>query len=135
MVLLGTTRRIADEVPGPERRLTLVVVRTASPLTKPPAGRVAVRVGAEPPGVRVIVGGIGVRVGVAVGTAARYFPAIHPAPIELETGTQAYPPAFTEGPVTVTLDPLEMTDRLAALVDGAERRFTRVVARIMVPVG
>lgn len=70
-VLLGTTRMTVDEVLGAERRLTLAVVRTASPAMKPPGGRVAVRVGTDPPGVRVLVGGAGVRVGVAVGMVVR----------------------------------------------------------------
>lgn len=147
-VELGTTRKMVEEVPGAERRLTLAVVRTASPAMKPPGGRVGVREGVlvavDPPGVRVEVGGAGVRVvvgcagvrvGVAVGTGARYLPAIQPAPSGEVTGTQVNPPLATEGPVTVTVVPLAMTPRLGAPEPAFERRLTPAVARKTVPIG
>ncbi len=70
-VLPGMTRMTVAEVLGADRRLTFAVVRTASPGMNPPGGRVAVRLGADPPGVWVLVGGAGVRVGVTVGMDVR----------------------------------------------------------------
>jgi hypothetical protein len=105
----------------------------------PPGGRVGVLVGVrdgvEPPGVRVTVGGAGVRDGVAVGTGTKYLLATQPAPNDVVTGTQVSPPAATDGPLTVTVAPLESTPRLGVLVLAPERRLTRVVVRRIVPVG
>lgn len=134
--MAGSTTNTCDEVPGAERRLSLVVVRTESPAMNPPAGRVAVRVAAGLPGVRVAVGAAGVLVGVGLGVGFKYSPAIQPDPSAgTVTGTQVCPPAAVDGPVTCTITPLSTTPMLVDAVVGPVRRLTRVVARRVEPVG
>lgn len=86
MVLGGSTRVTPYPVPGPERMLSVTVVRTVEPMAMAP-GTVAVAVGVRE-GVAVAPGMVGVRVGVAVPRADTYSAATQPLPKDVETGTK-----------------------------------------------
>lgn len=102
----------------------------------PPGGRVGVCVAIDPPGVLVAVGGAGVWAGVGEETGFRYSPAAQPEPSpETEIGTQLWPPAAVDDPVTCTVIPLAMTPLLEEALLGPVRRLIRVVVRRFVPVG